>query len=207
MVSLNGRQYMFFGGSAFTKRCSQQIFLKDLVARHESRCKIISMTLETKLSQRTIVRARLDHVRRWLDSVVKRLTPEMMEWAPVDGMRTIAAQLVEIVSIEMCTLIWLKEGRLPAESEEGELIGDQHSLENLRQKLIMARQATLDYLDSLSDEELSDELPSGKQWYGTMWLPVMARAEHFLNIAEHEFYHTGQLISYLWARGDDPYKW
>ena len=26
------------------------------------------------------------------------------------------------------------------------------------------------------------------------------------NIAAHEWYHTGQLVSYLWTRGEDPYK-
>ena len=69
------------------------------------------------------------------------------------------------------------------------------------------RQGTLAFLDSLTDDELSEEIASGDQYYGTLWLPTMPRAEFFLNVAEHEFYHVGQLISYLWASGNDPYQW
>lgn len=122
-------------------------------------------------------------------------------------MRTAAGQLVEIISVEVPLVPRLKEGRQPSDAEVDAVIGDQHSLENLLGRLVEVRQTTLDYLDSLSDEELSEEIPSGGAWFGTLWLPSMPRAEHFLNIAEHEFYHVGQLISYLWCRGDDPYAW
>ena len=130
-----------------------------------------------------------------------------MEWAPAEGMRTVAGQLVEIIAVEVPLVPRLKEGRQPTDPEVDAIIGDQHSLENLRRALIDVRQSTLEYLDSLTDDELSEEVRSGEAWFGTLWLPTMPRAEHFLNIAEHEFYHVGQLISYLWCHGDDPYKW
>jgi uncharacterized damage-inducible protein DinB len=160
-----------------------------------------------KQTQRTLVKARLTNVRRWLDSALRRVTPELMEWAPAEGMRTVAGQLVEIIAVETPLVPRLKEGRQLSDPEVDAIIGDQHSLENLRRALIDVRQGTLAYLDSLSDDELCEEIPSGEAWFGTLWLPTMPRAEHFLNIAEHEFYHTGQLISYLWCHGDDPYKW
>jgi len=130
-----------------------------------------------------------------------------MDWAPAEGMRTVAGQLVEIIEVEVPLVPRLKEGRQPDDAEITSIVGDQHSFENLKRALTDVRRGTLDFLDSLTDEQLSEEVPSGQAWFGTMWLPAMPRAEHFLNIAEHEFYHVGQLISYLWSRGDDPYKW
>jgi uncharacterized damage-inducible protein DinB len=159
------------------------------------------------LTQRDLVKARLQNVRRWLDSACRRLTPELMEWAPAEGMRTVAGQLAEIISVEVPLVPRLKEGRELSDAEWDAVMGDQHSLESLLKTLVSVRKNTLDYLDFLSDEELAEEIPSGEAWFGTLWLPLMPRAEHFLNIAEHEFYHTGQLISYLWSSGDDPYKW
>ena len=161
----------------------------------------------TTLTQKDLVKARLAHVRRWLDSCLKRLSPEMMAWAPAAGMRTIGGQLAEIISVEVPLVPRLKDGRQPSDAEVNAIIGDENDLQNLLLVLTETRNQTLNYLESLSDEELAEEIPSGDAWFGTMWLPSMPRAEHFLNIAEHEFYHTGQLISYLWSRGDDPYKW
>ena len=159
------------------------------------------------MKQRDLIKARLAHVRSWLDHVLERVTPDLMNWAPAEGMRTVAGQLEEIISVELPLVPHLKEGRQLSDAEYIAIVGDQTNLENLRRVLIDVRRRTLEYLDALSDEELAEEVPSGEQWFGTMWLPTMPRAEHFLNIAEHEFYHVGQLISYLWARGDDPYKW
>lgn len=164
-------------------------------------------TTSPKQTQRELIKARKAHVRRWLDETTSRLTPDLMEWAPAKGMRTIAGQLVEIISVEACLVPHLREGRNLSDAEVDAVIGDQHSLESLLRTLIEVRSRTLDYLDSLTNEELAEEVPSGQAWFGTLWLPMMPRAEHFLNIAEHEFYHVGQLISYLWSRGDDPYKW
>jgi uncharacterized damage-inducible protein DinB len=163
----------------------------------------------TQLSstRRDLVKARLGHTRRWLNSTLKRVTPDLLDWAPAEGMRTVGGQLVEIISVELSLVPHLKEGRQLSDPEIDAIIGDQQSLENLTGKLVEVRRGTLEYLDSLSEDELVEKVPSGDAWFGTLWLPSMPRAEHFLNIAEHEFYHVGQLISYLWARGDDPYKW
>ena len=122
-------------------------------------------------------------------------------------MRTIAGQYLEIISVEYALVPRLKDGRDISDQEFDTFVGNQHSLANLQAKLGKVRQISLQYLDLLSEEELVEEVPSGNAWFGTLWLPKMPRAEHFLNIAEHEFYHTGQLISYLWAYGEDPYKW
>ena len=80
-----------------------------------------------------------------------------MDWAPAEGMRTVAGQLVEIISVEAPLVPRLKEGRQLSDPEVDAIIGDQHNLENLRRALIDVRRDTLDYLDSLTDEQLSEE--------------------------------------------------
>ena len=165
------------------------------------------MNSTAEQTRHDLVKARLAMLIGWLDHVLNRVTPAIIDWAPADGMRTIGGQLVEVIAVEVPLVPRLRDGRQPSDAEVDDVVGDQHSLQNLKSKLISVRLDTLAYLDSLSDAELCEEVPSGQAWFGTLWLPNMPRAEHFLNIAEHEFYHAGQLISYLWTRGDDPYKW
>jgi uncharacterized damage-inducible protein DinB len=153
------------------------------------------------------VRGRLASNREWLDSVLARITSDMLTWAPAEGMRTIASQLVEIISVELVLVPQLRDGKQLTEKETDAIIGNVADFENLRAKLESTRQTTLEYLDSLSAEELAREVSFGDIWFGSYWEDAMPRAEIFVNIAEHEFYHVGQLIAYLWSRGDDPYKW
>jgi uncharacterized damage-inducible protein DinB len=101
----------------------------------------------------------------------------------------------------------LKDGKDISDAEVDDMIGDSTSLDNLKRVLISVRQETLDYLDTLSEAELEENVSYLGAWFGSFWLPELPRAELFLNIADHEHYHIGQLTSYLWFRGDDPYKW
>lgn len=122
-------------------------------------------------------------------------------------MRTVSGQVVEIVGTEMQLVALLKEGRWISDPEATEIIGECGNLDILRTSLIDFRQQTLDYLDSLSEADLAEEVPFDGGWFASLMLPTVPRAEIFLNIADHEWYHTGQLTSYLWTRGDHPYEW
>jgi uncharacterized damage-inducible protein DinB len=156
--------------------------------------------------QSEIIVGRLNYTRGWLESVLPRLTQEMLDWAPAEGMRTISGQFIEIISVEAPLVPALKENRQISDEEFDLILPDPKSLEGLKSSLIEVRGRTLAYLNSLSEDELIEEV-SLPQWYGAYWPNPFARGEHFRNIAEHEFYHAGQLISYLWMRGDDPYQW
>ncbi len=54
-----------------------------------------------KNTRHALLKARLALVRRDLDPIVTRLTPDLLTWAPAAGMRTISGQIVEIVATEM----------------------------------------------------------------------------------------------------------
>jgi uncharacterized damage-inducible protein DinB len=154
-----------------------------------------------------LLKARLSTVRRDLDPIVNRLTPDLLGWAPAAGMRTIAGQLVEIAATEMQLIARLKEGRQISDAAAKEMLGDCNSLDNLQRALFDVRHQTLAYLDSLSEVELAEEVSFDGGWFGSLMLPTVPRAEIFVNIAGHEWYHVGQLTSYMWARGDNPYDW
>jgi hypothetical protein len=158
-------------------------------------------------TRHTLLTSRLALVRRDLDAVVSRITPDILSWAPAPGMRTISGQLAEIACDEIQVIAWLKDGTLISNPEADALIGDEGDLDNLRRVLVDVRKDTLAYLESLSEEELAEEVAFEEGWRETLGLPVVPRAEAFISIAEHEWYHAGQLTSYLWARGDDPYRW
>ena len=158
-------------------------------------------------SRHTLLKARFALVRRDLDPLLDRISTDMLGRAPVEGMRTISGQIVEMISTEMQIIARLKEGKEISDAEAQEIIGDCGDVENLRRALVAFRGQTFDYLGSLSEAELVEEVPFDGGWFASLMLPTVPRAEIFLNIADHEWYHVGQLTSYLWALGHNPYEW
>lgn len=157
-------------------------------------------------TQRDLVLARLGHTRAALDEVLAHLSPDSMTWAPREGMRTMAGQLVEIAATEIQILARLIEGRSPSDDEVRGQIGAYEDLDILRDFLAKVRRETLAYLCTLSDDQLAESVDI-RGWHESIGLARTPRAEIFISVAQHESYHTGQLVTYLWAKGDDPYEW
>src|SRR5262249_18407780 len=101
----------------------------------------------------------------------------------------------------------LRDDRWITDPAAAEIIGDCGDLETLRRALYAFREQTLDYLHSLTPEQLEEEVEFGAGWFGSLGLAAIPRADVFINVADHEWYHWGQLTTYPWIRGDDPYKW
>jgi hypothetical protein len=155
----------------------------------------------------TLLTARLAIVREDLDEVIGRLSDELLPWAPSPGMRTIGGQLEEIAGTEVQAMAWLTERRHIPYNEAMEFGERRSSLRGLTGILAEVREGTLAHLNSLSTAELEESVPFPDGWFEGLRLPHCPRAEAFRSLAMHEWYHVGQLVSYLWARGDDPYKW
>ena len=155
---------------------------------------------------RELLLARLSTTRAALDEVLEHLEPAQMTWAPKAGMRTIAGQLVEIAATEYQILERLKTGQFVSDDEVRALIGDYENFDRLKEILAEVRASTLAYLGGLSDAELGEAVPI-LGWHESIGLPETPRVEIFVSVCQHESYHTGQLVSYLWAHGDDPYAW
>ncbi len=153
-----------------------------------------------------LLRFRFAIVRRDLDEVLKNLTDHLLSWAPREGMKTVEALLFEIVAKEIELMAWAKAGGHGEWKEIEGFDGREATLEGLTSILQETRQETLDYVDSLSDAELQAPILFPEDWWEGLGLPELTMHEVFRNIAAHEWYHTGQLVSYLWMHGYDPNK-
>ncbi len=155
----------------------------------------------------SLIRASLSSVRKELAEVFPRITDDMLGWAPTKGMRTIRGQFEEILFTEMQIIDRIKPPPRRSNEEIDRELADIKSVSGFVAKLDEVRQATLHEIDTRNEIGLiaPAEVSEGfANWLDLNPVPV---AELFRYIARHEYYHTGQLVSYLWARGDDPYKW
>ncbi|MGV3616804.1 MAG: DinB family protein [Fimbriimonas sp.] len=155
---------------------------------------------------RDLILARLSTTRMGLDEVLQHLDPGMMTWAPRKGMRTVAGQLVEIAATEVQILARLRDDQWISDDEVRDRIGAHEDFDRLKEFLAEVRGKTLAYIEGLSHAELDESVPI-KGWHESIGLPETPRSEVFASICQHEAYHTGQLVSYLWAHGDNPYEW
>ena len=153
------------------------------------------------------LKARMAIVREDLDEVLGRLSDADLPWAPAAGMRTVGGQLAEIAGTERQLLAWMRDGKhLPFEDAMN--FGESAAtLSGMKDVLSETRRETLAYLDSLPETDLETQAPFPERWFESLRQPMMQPSEAFRSIAQHEWYHVGQLVSYLWSRGDDPYKW
>jgi len=154
-----------------------------------------------------LIRASLESVRSELLEPVNRLTDDLLPWAPASGMRTIQGQIVEVMGTEIAVLNLIKGGEPMPEKERDAHLWAATSVGELQELLASTRAATLAHLESLDEERVNQAAWVYKGFAAFLRLQEVPVAELFRFIAIHESYHAGQLVSYLWTRGDDPYKW
>lgn len=148
----------------------------------------------------------LKDIRKELLGELRGIQPEEFDWAPKEGMKSFKALVVEIATMEeLCaglaatgdTPEWeaVDEGfrRRATSPEQGIAV-----LEEVRSK-------TNRYLGSTSEEKLETAVPVPAEWQ--QYLGEQIEPEELIRwIAKHEYYHLGQIISYRWIQGHDPYK-
>ena len=108
---------------------------------------------------------------------------------------------------EVMSIALLRDGvELSHEEAEATLIHDG-SISSLQQVLVDVRGATLSYIEALSEVQLAEAVAAGNPWFASFGLKLVPRYDALTSIALHEHYHVGQLITYVWTKGDDPYAW
>jgi uncharacterized damage-inducible protein DinB len=148
----------------------------------------------------------LKDIRTELLKEAEKIKPEEYNWEPRPGMRTFNGQIQEIGTMEKICIHNLRTqqpldwGKAIAWSGE-DLIAHLKDLEGVRKE-------TNQFLDSLADDKELDKphqlLPDWRQYW---WNQESVATEEMLRwIARHEYYHLGQIISYLWLLGNNPYK-
>jgi len=159
------------------------------------------------LTQSYLTRASLQSTRNELAEVLPHLRDDMLNWAPAAGMRTIKGQFVEILGTEVSIMEPIMKKPKRSYQEIDAEFQKLSSVAELIQALIEARHQTLELLSSLGEDGLSDQVEVSEGYAEYMGLEFVPCSEMFRMLVRHEAYHTGQLVSYLWACGNDPYSW
>lgn len=152
-----------------------------------------------------LLKARFASVRQDLCQALDRLREEDLDWAPREGMATIRGLLLEIANKEVETLGWVETGVWPDEYEGA--FPDDASLATVRVRLDEIRTGSLALIDSLDEAGLRRTVANPEGWWEGLRIGECPFDEILRNVAAHEWYHTAQLVTYLWARGDDPAAW
>lgn len=148
----------------------------------------------------------LEQVRKELVGEVQRLKPEEMDWAPRPDMKSCRALLLEITTMEKECVHWLSKGEMLDWKEiENSLTWPDNEPRSALSALERVREETLAYLNDRTEAELESSIPVPEEW--RQYLGAAIEPEEIVRwVARHEYYHLGQLITYRWILGDNPYK-
>jgi len=152
-----------------------------------------------------LLKARFASVRQDLRKALDRLQEEDLDWAPKEGMPAIRGLLLEIANKEVEVLGWVATGVWPDDYDGA--FGENASLALIHSRLEEIRAETLLLIDSLGEAGLRRPISPPERWWEALRLPECPFDEILRNIAAHEWYHTGQIVTYLWIRGDNPEAW
>ncbi len=150
------------------------------------------------------IEAELASVRRELEEVLPHVSDDLLPWAPADGMRTIHGQFVELLSTEERLLSFILESDRRPFVEIEQAYWALTTISELTDAMDLLRQRTLKALIEVDLKKTANVSASFSNW---LMLEEVPKSELFRYIARHESYHTGQLFSYLWTRGNNPYDW
>lgn len=142
-------------------------------------------------------------IRKELTEEVKKLKSEEFDWAPRPEMKTCKGLLQEIGAMEKICVNWIaSQSKLEWEKAVPWSGNDSQSTLNDLEKV---RAETLQYLNACTEDKLQTSVPVPEEWHQYMGKTV--EPEEMLRwVARHEYYHLGQLITYRWILGDNPYK-
>ena len=148
----------------------------------------------------------LNETRKELLGEIRSLTAEDLSWAPKPDMKSYAALLQEIGVMEKLCIRWLKESAtLDWREEDAALASLATDPDKILQALEAIRAETLQYLRETSEEKLETPIAVAEDW--RQYMGAELEPEEFVRwISRHEYYHLGQIISYRWIQGNNPYK-
>jgi hypothetical protein len=145
----------------------------------------------------------LTSIRNELKSVVAPI--DNLEYVPREGMKNYRAILVEIGAMEAESSTYLRTLRIPDWAEAESAVHGQTASEVMA-SLDEIRQTTLSYLRDVDDARFLQTLPIPVEWESHFGTREVEPEEFLRWIVRHEYYHLGQIISYRWIEGNDPYQ-
>lgn len=144
-------------------------------------------------------------VRRELKETLAEIPDSELDYAPAPSMKSYRKLLEEVGAMLVETLVMVTEGRVPRWKEcEARIQGDTF------ETIVASMDAALDELVAFIAQGPSDrwsrevEIPDlWEKYFGTTSL----EPEELIRwVARHEYYHHGQIVSYRWIQGFNPYE-
>ena len=146
----------------------------------------------------------LHEIRKELADEVAKLKPEEFNYAPEESMKSCKALLQEIGSMEKICLTWVAGQQMLDWDTAVSWSGDDAN--SIMADLASIRAETLAYIDSATEDSLQAGVPVPDEWKQYMPFESIEPEEMIRWVTRHEYYHLGQLITYRWILGDNPYK-
>lgn len=146
----------------------------------------------------------LKEIRDELAAEVARVEPTAFDWAPAESMKSYKALLREIGTMEKESVTWLTSGALLEWDSAVAWSGD--NFVSTISDLAAIRAETVAYLVGATEENLQTPTPLPESWKQYFPVPDIEPEELIRWVCQHEYYHLGQIITYSWIRGDNPYK-
>lgn len=150
----------------------------------------------------------LNVIRTELAGEIRRIKPEELDWSPRPDleMKSFRALLQEIGAMERICMGWLiRREMLDWKECEAAVGSDESDPRQLLEGLGRIREATVGYLNACTEEALQAPVAAPKEWE-VYWGAAIEPEEAVRWVARHEYYHLGQIITYRWILGDNPYK-
>lgn len=148
--------------------------------------------------------ADLKSVRSELFKEAEAIKPEEFAWEPRPGMKSAKALLQEIGTMEKVCVHHLKTGKTVSWDQAVSWSGND--AQAIMGDLDKIRKETLAHLKGLSDADLDRPHQLPKEWEQYFGGPAVAPEEMIRWVTRHEYYHLGQLITYRWLLGYNPYQ-
>jgi len=149
----------------------------------------------------------LASTREELLGEVRRIKPEDYDWAPADGMKSFHEMIGEMITMELLSVSLLAKGVEISWSATSEQVEKEAAdVASAIAVLERTRAETLAYLDTCTEDTLETPIHLPESWHGYFDTPDVEPEEIVRWIVRHEYYHMGQIITYLWMKGDNPYK-
>ena len=145
----------------------------------------------------------LQDVRRELTETVSPIPDDELGWAPAEDMKSYRALLQEIGCMERICTRWLATGDFLEWDMPGHV--PANSTQSALQDLSTIRAETKAYLETVDESTLQTAVPVPAEWQ-QYWGNEIEPEEVIRWIAQHEYYHLGQIITYRWSQGHNPYQ-
>jgi hypothetical protein len=147
----------------------------------------------------------LDSIRNELIETISSLSKTDLDFAPRDGMKGYRALLIEIGAMEAESSILIRTGRVPEWSESESYVKGE-SVAELLESLAAIRQDLRAHIDQADEAELARQIPIPEEWWSFIGDSEIEVEELLRWVARHEYYHLGQIITYRWIQGNNPYR-